>query len=173
MAPQNHLRAETLGGDFTLTDHNNQTYHLSHSRGKVVAMVFGYTTCPDVCPMALSEMSALLNGLEEQASEVQALFISVDPERDSLAKLSAYVPWFHPNILGLTGTLPAIEAVARQYHAHFTLHKSSPTDTGYTVDHNANLFLIDRKGSLAQIIPFGLPVSHKHQAITRLLAAPE
>jgi len=93
------------------------------------------------------------------------LFITVDPRRDTVERLRDYVPWFSEHVLGLTGTTFQIEQVASQYSARFKLHNSSSNDTEYTVDHSADLYLIDRQGELDAVIPFGLPVTHTVKVI--------
>ncbi|MEZ5593493.1 MAG: SCO family protein [Gammaproteobacteria bacterium] len=92
-----------LGGDFTLTDHNGQPYHLQQDQGKIILLSFGYTSCPDVCPLTLAVVTATLRQLGERAAQVRPLFISVDPQRDTPPLLKSYVEHFHPSIIGLTG----------------------------------------------------------------------
>ncbi len=161
--------AETIGGDFTLTDHNNQEFSLVSARGKAVVLFFGYTSCPDVCPAGLADISMVLKSLDERSKEIIALFVTVDPERDTSDRLSSYVRWFHRDIIGLTGTKSQIDHVTGLFRAQYRLNKKNQDDNSYSVDHNANLFLIDRKGQLSQIIPFGLPIEHKKQALSALL----
>ena len=93
-----------LGGDFSLTAHDGSRYALQDSRGKVVVLSFGYTYCPDVCPTALATIAGALGQLGDDAETVDALFISLDPDRDTPEKLAEYTRFFHPNLRGLTGT---------------------------------------------------------------------
>lgn len=143
----------SYGGDFTLLDHNGQPFSLSSARGKVVVLYFGFTSCGETCPVTLAKLSAALRQLGEHARNVQPLFISVDPKRDTPQGLRQYVVNFHPSILGLTGTREQIEAVARQYRSPVHVRKANATGD-YVVDHGSRLFLIDRQGSLANILLF-------------------
>ena len=147
----------TVGGDFVLPDHRGGTFDLEQQRGKVVVMFFGYTWCPMVCPESLAQMAQVLRELEGKADQVEVVFITVDPERDTVEKLSQYVPYFNPNLTGLTGSVAAIKQVADAYRASFTLQKKSPADDQYTVDHSADIYVLDRQGKVASIIPFGMP----------------
>ena len=92
-----------MGGELRLTDHNGKPRALADFRGKVVLVNFGYTQCPDVCPTTMAEMAAVMQALGPQADQVQVLFVTVDPERDTQELLSQYVPAFHPSFIGLRG----------------------------------------------------------------------
>ncbi|MCB1754249.1 MAG: SCO family protein [Gammaproteobacteria bacterium] len=163
-------RAETLiGGDFELTDHHGQPFSLTATRGKVTLLFFGYTSCPDICPITLTEVSSILKTLGTRADEIAPIFISVDPQRDMVERLAQYIPWYDKRLIGLTGTQHQIDAVTDAYHVQVQLNRKSPDDMTYTVDHSAGLFLIDRAGRLTQIIPFGLPREHSLRAIEDLL----
>jgi len=155
------------GGEFELVDHNGSEYHLEQDRGKLVLMFFGYTSCPDVCPQTMLHVASTLKQLEADADQLQNLFITVDPERDTVSRLQDYVPWFSDQVLGLTGTTAQIKNVAALYNARYTVHKKSIDDTEYVVDHSADLYLIGRDGTLEAVIPFGLPVEHTVKVIRR------
>lgn len=103
--------AGTIGGPFTLVDHNGQTVNDTDFHGNYALIYFGYTFCPDVCPTSLVMMSQALDRLGEDAQNITPILITIDPERDTLEHLKAYVPHFHPRLVGLTGT-PAQVAVA-------------------------------------------------------------
>ena len=167
--PTRHVNK--LGGDFQLTDHNGNGFDLKQLRGKVSLLFFGYTHCPDVCPTELAKLSRLLKQLDTDSSKVQGLFISVDPERDTPERLRQYVPYFHPELLGLTGSLADVNMVTSAYNVHRSLQTTKGKELQYLVDHSANLFIIDGKGKLAQIIPFGFPQAHLFDAVKRSLAS--
>ena len=175
--PQTPTNSQAIGGDFTLTDQHGKPFRLDSVRGKLVLLFFGYTHCPDVCPDTLGKMARVMRELDQDASQVQVLFITVDPERDTVAQLNNYVPFFSPSALGLTGTPAQIRAVVDQYQADFKLNKTESqdgkTNDFYTVDHTASVYLLDRTGKVDSMIPYGLPAEHILQAVRQLLAASE
>ncbi|EXI83784.1 MAG: SCO1/SenC [Candidatus Accumulibacter regalis] len=121
MAVQNArlAAAKPAGGDFMLQGPQGPVA-LADYRGKVVLLYFGYTYCPDVCPTALALIAQALSGLEaSEQPQVQALFISVDPQRDSADRLQEYAPYFHPKLIGLSGTQDEIASVAARYGARY------------------------------------------------------
>jgi protein SCO1/2 len=174
-APAGHpgpgtLRAagQPLGGDFTL-DSPGGKLALQDYRGKVVLVYFGYTFCPDVCPTSLSALGQAFTALTpEELAQVQGVFVSVDPERDTQEVLSVYAPFFHPRIVGATGTPARVAEVARRYGVSYM--KQKPVDDRpYTVDHSSFTYLIDREGRLAALLPHGAPVADIVLQIRRLL----
>jgi protein SCO1/2 len=135
------------GRDFALTDHHGRPRTLADFKGKVVTLFFGFTQCPDVCPTSLSTMSAVLQQLGDDAQQVQVLFVTVDPERDTEALLADYVPAFDPRFLALRGDLEHTAEVAREFRVFY--RKSGDTSgTAYTVDHTAGTYIIDPQGQL-------------------------
>ena len=155
-----------IGGDFTLTDHNGNPFKLETLRGKIVLLFFGYTFCPDVCPTELASMSRLLNSLGGDADKVSALFISIDPERDTPEKLKNYVSFFNPKLIGLTGELDKIEQVAKAYHVQRKVHSRKENSDYYLVDHTASLYVLGPQGDVLNLIPFGLPFEHMKKVVT-------
>ncbi len=157
------------GGDFTLQSSTGPV-HLKEFRGKVVVLFFGYTMCPDVCPTSMGQLSLVLNDLpEEELAQVQGLFISVDPERDTLERLQTYGQYFHSRIQGVTGTLEQVAAVAKMYGAAFRKSEQQNGE-GYSMDHTADLYLIDRDGSLHSSVRHGAPSSELLQLLRQLLS---
>lgn len=150
----------TIGGDFTLTDHNNKRFELEQLRGKLVILFFGYTYCPDICPTELATMAKLLKLLGEDSDKVSPLFISVDPDRDTPEKLKNYVPFYSPHLIGLTGTNDEIAKVTKAYRVQTKIHSKKENSDYYLVDHSANLYVINDQGKLIHLIPFGLPTEH-------------
>jgi protein SCO1/2 len=140
--------------DFELVDHNGQRRTLADFRGKVVLLFFGYTNCPDACPTALAEMAQLVERLGPQGKQVQGLFITTDPARDTAQRLATYVTAFHPSFLGLRGTPDEIANVTKAFKVHFRTnapaadthagHSSEPAD--YMVDHSTGILVFDRDG---------------------------
>jgi protein SCO1 len=140
--------------NFSLAGPNSQTFHLSDSSGKMRVIFFGYTSCPDVCPTTLADLSRVLKLLGNQADQVQVLFISVDPEKDTPQRISDYLKQFDTRMIGLTGTLADISNAAKEYNIYFE-KKPFGDQGGYTIDHTAVIFLIDPAGNLRIIYPYG------------------
>jgi len=159
--------ASQLGGDFTLTDQHGERFQLDQLRGKVVLLFFGYTYCPDICPTELASIAAVFDALEERALQVQGLFVTVDPERDTPEVLNNYVRYFHEDLIGLTGTAAEIERVALQHRVRYSKHELD--DGNYTIDHSAQLYVIDREGTLTSAVPYGLPAEHVLNVVDDLL----
>jgi protein SCO1/2 len=161
------LEESEIGGDFSLTDQYGQPFQLQELRGKVVLMFFGYTSCPDICPTELSNLAAVLNELEGAAEQVQGVFVTIDPERDRPEVLKDYVGYFSKDLIGLTGSLDQIEAGVGQYRAKY--RKKPRPGGGYSMDHSADLYVIDRSGQLFAVVPYGLPLEHVLGLVQRLL----
>jgi len=136
---------ENRGGDFELTGPDGKEISSESLRGKVILIYFGYTYCPDVCPMSLSHLKLGMLELEEQAKEVQVLFVSIDPERDTPEKLKEYVPYFHPKFIGLTGSVNDVAEVAKQYGSHYFKQYVESVE-GYFMAHTDAVFLVDQEG---------------------------
>ncbi len=135
------------GKDFTLTDHAGKTRTLADFRGKVVVMFFGYTRCPDVCPITLGELKAVKEQLGEDGKKLQVLFVTVDPERDTPKLLANYVPAFDPSFLGLYGDPVEIAKVAKDFRVFYQKAPGKTPDS-YTVDHTAGSYVFDPQGRL-------------------------
>ena len=137
---------KNFGGDFSLTGPEGKTVSLEDFRNKVVLIYFGYTFCPDVCPITLSNLKMLMLSLEEKAEDVQVIFISIDPERDTFQKLKDYVPYFHPTFIGLTGSEAELASVAKKYQT-FYLKQKVESEAGYLMAHSDVVILVDQNGS--------------------------
>ena len=141
-----------LGGDFTLDSHAGPV-SLNDFRGKLVAIYFGYTHCPDICPTTLIALSQALKQLPaDAAAQVQGIFISVDPERDDLKRLGEYVAYFHPNIVGVTGDLQQIRDITKRYGAFFQKVDMGESSMGYAVDHSSTVYILDRNGIIQDFV---------------------
>ncbi len=137
-----------IGGDFELTGPGSTRVRLTDYRGKLVVLFFGYTYCPDVCPTALLTLGHALNKMpEEDAKRIQVFMISVDPERDTVKKLDAFVKYFDPRFIGLTGTNKEIARVAKKYLAYYE-KESGTTNNNYLVGHSAFIYLLDGQGKV-------------------------
>ncbi|GBC88591.1 SCO1 protein [bacterium HR13] len=130
--------------DFKLTDQEGRQVSLSDytRQGKIVVIFFGYTHCPDVCPTALTTLASMMKNLkEDERNKVQVLFISVDPERDTPSVLKAYVPFFYPTFVGLTGSQDEIKKVAKEYKVFYRKVKGESA-AGYLIDHTATIYVV-------------------------------
>ncbi len=156
------------GGDFTLTQ-DGQHFALASLRGQVVLLYFGYTGCPDICPTSLAAIAQALRQLDaEPEGAVRGLFVSVDPERDTPERLEAYAHFFHPAILGVSGTQEELVAVSAQYGVAWRRVESGSA-MGYLIDHSSNIYLIDAAGRLRTIFPHGVSGGELADAVTELL----
>ena len=156
------------GGDFVLDSYRGPL-SLADLRGKVVALYFGYTWCPDICPTSLGFLSAALDELTpDELAQVQGLFISVDPARDDVERLKEYGEYFHARILGITGSREHIDRVVRQYGAAYRIVKQDSA-ADYLVDHSADTYLLDQQGRLAKTLPHGTPPDEVLAALKSLL----
>ena len=141
-----------MGGELRLTAHDGQPRALADFRGKVVVVIFGFTHCPDVCPTALADMAKAVRALGDREREVQVLFVTLDPKRDSLDLLKQYVPAFHPAFIGLRGDAAQTAAVTKSFHV-YSSERPGKTPESYTIDHSAQSFVFDREGRLRLLLP--------------------
>lgn len=161
-SPKAVVSEKPTGGDFTLTSVNG-AQSLSDFKGKWVLLYFGYTYCPDICPTDLGNLAMAYRGLTEQEkSQVQILFVTVDPERDTVERMAEYTRYFDANMVGLTGSNTDIATVAKQYgvvymKAKNPLNSDANQHDNYTVDHSAFTYLIDPKGELKTQLPHAMP----------------
>jgi protein SCO1/2 len=140
--------------DFRLTDHNGRPRSLADFRGKVVAIFFGYTHCPDVCPTTLADFAAALKSLGPDAGRVQVLFVTVDPERDTPELLRQFVPAFYPSFLGLYTDPAHLTALAQEFKVVYQKTAIKGPDD-YLIDHSAGTYVYDIHGRLRLLIPYG------------------
>lgn len=160
----------SFGHQFALTDHNGVRRDLASFKNKLVVLFFGYTHCPDVCPTTLSDMAHALKLLPETAAkQVQVLFVSVDPARDTAQLLKQYVPYFHPDFLGLLGNPEEVALAAKEFRIVYRKHADTG-DQHYLVDHTAGSYVLDRNGKLRLFLPFGQPPEDIAHDLKLLLA---
>ena len=140
-----------VGGPFELTDHTGRRRTDTDFRGKLVALYFGYTSCPDVCPTELQAITLALDKLGAAADTVQPLFITVDPERDTPPRLADFISAFDPRFVALTGAMPAIRKAALAYRVYFA--KAAGTAESYPVDHTGFIYLVGADGRYLGFLP--------------------
>ncbi|MBI3732545.1 MAG: SCO family protein [Chloroflexi bacterium] len=144
--------------DFTLTDQNGRAFRLSDQRGKIVLIFFGYSACPNVCPVSVAQMAAARRELLQEANDVQGVFVTIDPERDSQSRLQRYMSVFDPTFLGLRGSDDELQSVMKAYGVTAVRKEEPNSALGYSIDHSAFIYVIDRTGRLREIMPYGLQV---------------
>jgi protein SCO1 len=146
------VQAAAIGGPIHLTDQNGQPFSDQDLKGKSFLVFFGFTHCPDVCPTTLFELPEVMRHLGKDADRTAALFITVDPERDTPQALKDYMSSFDPHLLGLTGDQDAVAAVAKAYRVYY---RKVPLEGGdYTMDHTAIVYLMDKEGRF--VSPFNM-----------------
>jgi protein SCO1/2 len=143
------------GGPFTLVDATGRTYTEAGLKGRWSIVFFGFTFCPDVCPMTLDTLGRTLDLLGPDGKKVQIIFVSVDPERDTPAKMAAYLdnPAFPKGVIGLTGSPEQVAAVARAYKVYY--EKEGEGDA-YLINHSSISYLMDPSGRFARVLPYGM-----------------
>ena len=142
-----------IGGPFALIDHTGKPRTDLDFRGKLLLIYFGYSYCPDVCPTDLQQIGLAVDRLGSAGGEVQPLFITLDPERDTVAHLADYVPLFHPRLIGLSGSAEQIQRVALAYKVYYAKYPSGSAD--YVVDHSSFIYLVDAIGKYIGFFPPG------------------
>lgn len=154
-----HYQATDITGvdyarDFRLTDQTGRVRTLADFRGKVVAIFFGYTHCPDVCPTTLSDFAMAMKLLGKDAAKVQVIFVTVDPQRDTRSVLAQYMPAFNPGFLGMYASPGETAALAKSFKVFY--QKQPPDARGnYTVDHSAGTYIYDTQGRLRLYMAYG------------------
>jgi protein SCO1/2 len=146
------LAGSLIGGPFTLTDQHGATVTEAALKGHPSALFFGYTYCPDVCPTTLLDMSNYLKQLGPDGDKLKVYFVTVDPERDTEAQMANYLSLFDPRITGLTGSPQAVEQMLKAYRIYWK--KIPDGNGGYSMDHSASVYLLDRDGNLTSTIDY-------------------
>ncbi len=160
-----------IGGDVSLTNQDGEPFSLSSLRGKVVLIFFGYTMCPDACPTTLSKLSTAYSRLtEDERSHVKAVYISIDPERDTPQVMKEHLAYFGVDAIGLTGTVEQVSDVARRFGAHFEKSQEQ-TAAGYLMSHTVSIFGLDAKGQTRLLIDYEASVDLVVRNIRQLLNA--
>jgi cytochrome oxidase Cu insertion factor (SCO1/SenC/PrrC family) len=145
-----------IGGPFTLTNQKGERVTDETFRGKYMLVSFGYTSCPDVCPAELQLMANTMDLLGAKSEKVTPIFITIDPERDTVTQVAGYVENFHPRMVGLTGTLEEIKEAAGAYRVYYAKAEGASTASGYLMDHSTFLYLMDPQGLYVTHFPYGI-----------------
>jgi protein SCO1/2 len=136
-----------IGGDFSLKDQYGAAFDLQALRGRPILLFFGYTFCPDICPVTLSKVSQVHEILGTSEADLATVFITVDPERDTQDKLTEYLDYFGSGIFGLHGSKEETDLVIGQYGGHYSLNKEEGV-IDYSVDHSTSTYLLDQNGKV-------------------------
>lgn len=153
-----------IGGPFALVDDTGKPRRDEDFRGKLMLVYFGYTQCPDACPTTLQALANALDQLGPRAAEVATLFITIDPERDTVDKLKGYAEQFRPDFLGLTGTPEAIAKVAAGYKVYYRKAGAGPD---YLMDHSTIIYLMDRQGRFVTNLAADAPPARMAETIAK------
>ncbi len=159
-----------VGGPFKLTGHKGAEVTDQQFRGKYQLVFFGYTYCPDVCPAGLQVMTSALEKLGSAADNIQPLFITIDPERDTVPVLAAYMEHFHPRLIGLTGSPGDIAKVAKAYRVYYAKAGEAASED-YLMDHSSILYLMGPKGEFVKHFAYGTDVDALSEGIRAAIGA--
>jgi protein SCO1/2 len=162
----------TIGGPFTLTAPDGTAVTDQTYRGKWLLVYFGYTFCPNTCPMTLNEIASALEKLGPDAAKVQPLFITVDPQRDTPKVMGEYTQSFDPRIVGLTGNPQQLASVAQEYGAYWVRHRTGPGAEDYVMDHSTYLYIMDPQGKFVRAFDADTPGDRIGDTLRELMAQP-
>ncbi|MGO8913756.1 MAG: SCO family protein [Bradyrhizobium sp.] len=160
----------TVGGSFALTAPDGTAVTDQTYRGKWLLVYFGYTSCPNTCSTALLEIAKALETLGPGAAELQPIFITVDPQRDTLEVIAEYTRSFDPRIIGLVGSSQQTAAVAKEYGAYYVRHSTGPGAEDYVIDHSSYLYLMDPSGQFVHAFNFDTAGESIGDALRQLMA---
>ncbi len=146
--------AKNFAADFELTDHTGMVQSDEDFRGRWMLVFFGFTNCPDVCPLGLASIAQVMDDLGAKGAAVQPLFITVDPERDPPGVLADYVPQFGSGILGLSGSKEQIERTAKTFKIYYQKIEEASSPDGYTMGHTSSFLLFDPQGEFVRIYEY-------------------
>jgi protein SCO1/2 len=149
-----NISENQLDHDWTLIDHHGDKRNLNDFLGKIVVVFFGYSHCPDVCPTTMADLAKAIKLLGERSSEVQVLFITLDPERDTQALLLNYVNSFDKNFVALRGSPEQIEKVAKNYKVFYE-KQAEGGKVNYSIDHSVGSYVFDKKGKVRIYLKYG------------------
>lgn len=163
---------DITGADFpkplSLTDHNGKKRTMSDFKGKVVTLFFGYTHCPDVCPTTMVDLKQTMKLLGAKSDEVQVIFVTVDPQRDTQDVLAQFVPSFDPRFIGLWGSLQETAETLGNFKIYFSKVENK-AKTDYTIDHSAGMYVFDKEGKVRLYLDYGQKPADIASDLTKLL----
>jgi cytochrome oxidase Cu insertion factor (SCO1/SenC/PrrC family) len=158
-----------IGGPFTLTNQKGERVTDATFRGKYMLVSFGYTSCPDVCPAELQLMANAVDLLGANAEKITPIFITVDPERDTVQQIGSYVENFSPRMVGLTGTPEEVKEAASAYRVYYAKAEGASTASGYLMDHSTFIYLMDPQGQYVTHFAYGTTREKLAEAIAKAM----
>ena len=164
-----HSGRPLIGGPFTLTNQKGERVTQATFQGKYMLVSFGYTSCPDVCPAELQLMANAVDLLGPNAEKVTPIFITVDPQRDTVPQIASYVENFHPRMVGLTGTPEEVKEAASAYRVYYAKAEGASTASGYLMDHSTFIYLMDPQGQYVTHFPYGITREKLADGITKAM----
>tara|TARA_B100000686_G_scaffold345035_1_gene428801 strand:+ start:1160 stop:1771 length:612 start_codon:yes stop_codon:yes gene_type:complete len=159
----------SIGGSFELLGAEGKIYTEKFFLGKPLLIFFGFASCPDICPYGLSVMSGVLDDLKEDKSKFNVVFVTLDPERDDYKKISEFVNLFNPSIIGLSGSVEQINEVANNWRVYRKKIELSDSEFGYSIDHSAFIYLMDKDGSYLKHFSHSVDVEDIIKELSKLL----
>lgn len=154
--------------DFSLQTANEEVFRLSEQKGKIVLLFFGYTSCPDVCPVTLATFKQVNDNLGEDAQKVRFAMITADPDRDTPDKVAEYAARFNPEFIGLSGDMTALASIWKELGV-FVEKQESDSAAGYLVSHTASVYVLNQSGSLFMTFPYGTTATEIADDIRQIL----
>lgn len=155
--------------DFSLSDQNGNLFRLSDQKGAAVLIFFGYTNCPDVCPVTLTEFKQIKQIMGDQVEKLRFVFITVDPERDTAEQMQSFLSNFDPSFSGLTAARAELEPVWQAYGVYQAVSEAA-SESGYLVDHTSRIYVIDPQGNWKLTYPFGTEVDKMVSDLRHLMS---
>ena len=171
-SPASFIGTDMTGADFAntlaLTDHTGKPRTMDDFKGKVVTLFFGYTHCPDVCPTTMADMKQTMKLLGDKSSQVQVLFVTLDPERDTQAVLAKFVPYFDARFIGLRGDAQQTAETVKNFKVFYAKVPGKSADD-YAVDHSAGMYVFDKTGKIRLYMGYGQKPAEMASDIGKLL----
>ena len=165
--------ATEVRAKFSLVDHQGRAVTENTYRGKWLLVFFGYTSCPDICPLTLYDIALAMKALDEDGDRVQPIFVSVDPERDTVDVLAKYIPSFGPSIVGLTGEPEQVKQTAQSFRVYYEKVAIPGNPEAYTMDHQSYIYLIRPDGEFETVFPHGMSVDRMVTALRLYIGGAE
>jgi len=154
--------------DFALQTANNKVFRLSEQKGKIILLFFGYTSCPDVCPVTLATFKQVYDDLGEDAQQVRFVMITADPDRDTPDKVAEYAARFNSEFIGLSGDMMVLASIWKELGV-FVEKQESDSAAGYLVSHTASVYVLDQQGGLFMTFPYGTNATEIADDIRQIL----